>query len=80
MSRKKYPFRLTKKEEGWVIFFCVLVLGFIGWFTYNFFSNCVFELPIQWDIITCWKEQIEPSERKAVEGAVDFMPTIKIRY
>lgn len=58
----------------WILFTIVFVILFIIYFTYRFFSNCVFEWPIRWDVSTCWNEQIVPSKEKAIEKASVFAP------
>lgn len=52
----------------------IFAIVFVGVFIYRFFSNCIFEWPIRWDVKTCWNEQIAPAKQKAAEQAADFAP------
>jgi hypothetical protein len=73
-KRRYYSKPLTKQEKfAWVVAFAVFIISFFFYFTINFISNCVFEWPLRWDIKTCWKEQIEPSNQKASEKTAPFI-------
>ena len=52
----------------------VFIVGFVVYFIYGFFTNCVFEWPPRWDIGTCWDEQKAPAKQKAIEDAIQFAP------
>lgn len=75
--RRSYQYRRMTKQEKfqWVFASVVFVLAFIVYFTFNFVSNCIWEWPPRWDIGTCWNEQIEPSQEKAIEKAAPFAPS-----
>lgn len=66
--------KLTKKEKDrYTVAVVVFVAVFVGVLTYNFFSNCVFEWPIRWDVGTCFNEQIKPAKDNAAEKAAQFI-------
>lgn len=66
---------MTKQERfRWGVVAVVFVIVFLAVFVYRFFANCVFELPIRWDVATCWNEQKAPAQQKAVEEAIKFAP------
>lgn len=77
-NHKKHSFsqnKLTKKEEfQWVLTVVVFVTFFIIYFTNNFFSNCIFEWPIRWNVKVCWNEQIPDAKERALEKAANFIP------
>ena len=83
MSRRRfYRHRsrgMTKQERfQWSLVAVVFVIGFIVYFVYGFFANCIFEWPPRWDIGTCWNEQKELARQKAIEGAIKFAPYNRI--
>ena len=66
---------MTKQEQfQWILVGVVLVFGFVVYFIYGFFTNCIFEWPPRWDIGTCWEEQKAPAKQKAIEDALQFAP------
>ena len=79
MGRHKFYRRrsrgMTKQEQfQWILVGVVLVFGFVVYFIYGFFTNCIFEWPPRWDIGTCWEEQKAPAKQKAIEDALQFAP------
>lgn len=67
--------RMTKFEKfQWVVACIVFSVVFICYFIFRFFSNCIFEWPLRFDVKTCWNEQIQPAKEKAAEKAVNFIP------
>jgi len=66
---------MTKQEQfQWLVVGVIFVIGFIAYFIYGFFTNCIFEWPPRWDIGTCWEEQKAPAKQKAIEDAIKFAP------
>lgn len=79
MSRRRFYRRrshgMTKQEQfQWILVGVVLIVGFVVYFIYGFFTNCIFEWPPRWDIGTCWEEQKAPAKQKAIEDALQFVP------
>ena len=79
MGRRRFYRRrssgMTKQERfQWGLAAVVFVIGFIVYFIYGFFTNCVFEWPPRWDVGTCWEEQKAPAKQKAIEDAIQFAP------
>jgi len=67
--------KLSKKEEfQWLVVAIVFTVCFVFYFTTSYFSNCIFEWPIRWDVKTCWNEQIPPAKERAIEKATNFIP------
>jgi len=71
---KKKKFKLTKKEFQLLFAVVIFIVVFILSFIKNFFSNCIFEWPPRWDVVTCWHEQVAPSRWNAAEKAANFVP------
>lgn len=69
---------LTFKQFGWILFGVLVFLGFVYYLVTGFFSNCVFISPLRWHFISCFQDQIAPSQGKAFEKASPFMPKLKI--
>ena len=66
---------MTKQEQFmWAVAGVVFVVGFLVYFVYGFFTNCIFHWPIRWDVGACWHEQIAPAQYKAAQSASNFMP------
>lgn len=66
---------MTKREAfQWMLLCVVFSVLFIIYFIWSFFTHCIFEWPIRWDIKTCWIEQIDPAVQKASEQAANFVP------
>ena len=79
MGRRRFYRRrlrgMTRQEWfQWAVVTVVFVVGFIIYFVYGFFANCIFEWPPRWDVATCWNEQKAPAQQKAVEEAIKFAP------
>ena len=79
MSKRRYYSRRSggiRKQERfqWIVVAVVFIVGFIIYFIYGFFTNCVFEWPPRWNIGTCWDEQKAPAKQKAIEDAMQFAP------
>lgn len=73
--KKYYSKGMTEQDIfQWVLTTVVFILVFIGIFAYRFATNCVFHLPIRWDVRTCWNEQKTPAKEKAIEKASMFAP------
>ncbi len=67
--------KMTEQEKfQWVLTAIVFVVVFIFVFVSRFFSHCIFEWPIRWDIGACWHEQIQPAKDAATEKAANFVP------
>ena len=66
-SRYKRSKNLTPEEKfQWALAIAIFIIAFIFYFVINYFSNCIFEWPIRWDVKTCWHEQINPAKNKAI--------------
>lgn len=66
---------ITKREQfQWLVVGIIFAIGFIIYFIYGFFINCIFEWPPRLDIGVCWDEQKAPAQRKAIEDALKFAP------
>jgi hypothetical protein len=60
--------KITKKDiKKWTVIAIVFTVLYIFYRISGFFSNCIFEWPIRWDVNTCWQEQHEPAKQKASE-------------
>lgn len=67
--------RMTEQEKfQWVLATIIFVVFFTLYFVRGYFSNCIFEWPVRWDVKTCFVEQISPAKEKAAEKAVNFVP------
>lgn len=66
---------MTKQKQfQWILVGVIFVIGFIIYFIYGFFVNCIFEWPPRWDVGTCWEEQKAPAKQKAIEDTIKFAP------
>lgn len=72
--KRKNPQGITKEDkEKWAVVSVVFAVVYIFNLITGFFSNCVFEWPIRWDVNTCWQEQHEPAKHKASEIAAQLI-------
>lgn len=74
-SRRRYSRSISKEDQFrllitaivFSVVFCIVL-------AYRFFTNCIFEWPLRWDVGVCYNEQVQPAKEKAAEAAVNFMP------
>lgn len=78
MSNRKNK-GLTFRQFHWLFYITLITVVSIYFIITGFFSNCVFTWPTRFYSVTCFKEQIDPAQRKALENTADFMPELKIR-
>lgn len=66
---------MSEEEKiGWIITAVVFAVCFVAYFIYGFFTHCVFEWPIRWDVGACLHEQVQPAQQNAAEKAANFVP------
>lgn len=75
-KRYSYPKRFTKEEKiKWIFLAVVFSAAFLFYVLKGFLFNCILEWPLIFDVITCWKEQIDPAVKDTSEKTVNFMPS-----
>lgn len=72
MSKYK---KFSKEEKtAWLVVAIVFTFFFTIHIVYGFFTKCIFEWPIRWDVKVCLIEQKVNAVQKASEKAVNFIP------
>ena len=65
---------MKKKEvDKWLFIGFITAILTIWYFIPGFFANCIFKLPIRWDVKTCWNEEFKNAYDKAIKDIVNMM-------